>query len=279
MVVMPESVTLSQRSDVIEVLEIDNEFATASISLWGAHMLSFEPKHDSRERLWVSETARFDGSKSIRGGIPVCWPWFGSRDDDLQAHGYARKRYWRVINASDEPLFTEITLELTDTAGKGFEGAASLLLTIRVGDSLSVSLSTENTGDTAFTYNGALHTYFDVLDINHTELQGLSGDYSDKTQNWAILPTPEPYRFSEETDRIHLNPVGRVSIAQGDGKTTVDSVGHDSLVVWNPWTKRSADLVDMADDGYLGMLCVETAVTQGKTLEPGEVHVLEQTIS
>lgn len=276
---LPASVTIVKKSELIDTLQINNPFADATISLWGGHILSFIPKNDGRERLFISEKALFDGSKSIRGGVPVCWPWFGSRQDGFQAHGYVRMQDWHVLSATDEADYTEIVLAPTSTKGGDFTGSAELTLTVQIGQQMRITLSTKNTGDTAFTYNAALHTYFSVADINQTELTGLSGTYSDKPLNWAKFETPSPYMFTGETDRVHLNPVQSVTIVQPDVSTDIESFGHDSLVVWNPWSEIASNMIDMDIDGYEKMLCVETAVTQGMTVESGQVHSLTQVIA
>lgn len=275
---LPASISKGRLSDLVETLEIDNAHATVSISLWGAQVLSFKPKHDGRERLFKSNKIVLDGSKSLRAGVPVCWPWFAQREG-YQKHGYVRIRNWQVLSATESDDHTEIVLAPLDMVGKGFEGTAELSLTVRVGRSLSITLTTTNTGNEAFEFNTALHTYFLVDDINKVELKGLSGTYSDKTQNWAMLETPEPYRFTEETDRIHLNPVKDVTIVESAGEIVVESAGHDSVVVWNPWAENAASMRDMGPEAYLRMLCVETAVTQGKTIQPDESHSLTQIIS
>ena len=278
MMKLTSSITKGRLSELVETLEIDNAHATVSISLWGAQILSFKPKHDDRERLFKSDKIVLDGSKSLRAGIPVCWPWFAQRDG-YQKHGYVRIRNWQVLSAEDNADYTEIVLAPLDMVGKGFDGTAELSLTVRVGNTLSVTLTTINRGKEAFEFNSALHTYFLVDDIKEVELKGLSGTYSDKTQNWAMLETPEPYRFTEETDRIHLNPVKDVTISEPKGEIGVESVGHDSVVVWNPWAENSANMRDMGPEAYRRMVCVETAVTQGKTLQPGESHSLAQVVS
>ena len=275
---LPASITKGRLSDLVETLEIDNAHATVSISLWGAQILRFKPKHDDRERLFMSQKIVLDGSKSLRAGVTVCWPWFAQREG-FQKHGYVRIRNWQVLSTAENNDYTEIVLSPLEMAGRGFEGIAELILTVRVGKSLSITLTTTNTGKNNFEFNTALHTYFLVDDINQVELKGLSGTYSDKTQNWAMLETPEPYRFTEETDRIHLNPVKQVTIVEVSNETYVESAGHDSVVVWNPWAENSATMRDMGPGAYLRMLCVETAVTQGKTLQPDESHSLTQIIS
>lgn len=275
---LPVTVSKGKLSELVETLEIDNEHATASISLWGAQLLSFKPKHDSRERLFKSEKIILDGSASLRAGIPVCWPWFGQKEG-CQKHGLVRTRPWQVLSTTESADYTELVLEPVGISGKGFDGTAGISLTVQIGKRLSVTLTTTNHGGGEFAFNAALHTYFLVDDIRTVELKGLSGMYSDKTRDWAMLETPEPYRFTEETDRIHLNPVEKVSIVQAASEISVESAGHDSVVVWNPWFEVSTNLRDLGAEGYLSMLCVETAVTQGKKLQAGEMHSLTQVIS
>jgi glucose-6-phosphate 1-epimerase len=266
--------------DNIQLLRIDNAFASAEVSLFGGHVLSFKPKHDGRERLWVSQNALFNGKKAIRGGIPICWPWFGDHggNTDVAAHGYVRTQTWGILNAEDTDTDTTITLKPQTTAGSGFDGDANLTLVVHVGQQLNIQLHTTNLGDSPFTYNCALHSYFTISDINHCELLGLTEQYSDKTRGNQMFDTPQPYQFSEETDRVHLQQPRNLSIIDEQFKTDILSSGHDSIVVWNPWQDKSNSMGDMADDSFLTMLCVETAITQGHTVAPGETHILEQAI-
>lgn len=267
-------------SEQITVLDVENAHGTASISLFGAQVLSFRPRHDNRERLFLSKNARWDGSKSIRGGIPVCWPWFGAHQEaeKFPAHGYARTRNWQLLLVEDTDSATRLLFGLEDTRGAGFDGDATLQLEVLLGSQLSLVLTTTNIGTLPFNLSCALHSYFIVSEINHVRLEGLQGTYSDKTRNWAMLPTPSPYLFTEETDRIHLHAAPVVSILDGASSTHVHSSGHDSIVVWNPWQENSRKLPDMADDDFRHMLCVETALTQGFVLAPDAVHTLVQTI-
>jgi glucose-6-phosphate 1-epimerase len=109
-------------------------------------------------------------------------------------------------------------------------------------------------------------------------LLGLSEQYSDKTRGYQMLDTPQIYQFNEETDRVHQEQPKTLTIADGEIKTDILSSGHDSIVVWNPWQEKSISMGDMADDGYLTMLCVETAITQGQDVAPKATHVLQQII-
>ncbi len=262
------------------LIEVDNPWATARISLFGGHIISFCPKHDEIERFYLSPMAVMDGSKPIRGGMPVCWPWFGAhrRGEAYPAHGFARTRLWRLAGSQDLDHGTELTLILDDTAGEGFNGECRLSLTLTIGRQLHVCLSTHNYGDVPCEIGAALHSYFSISDIGHTQLHGLSGRYLDKPRNFAAFDTPRHYDFSGETDRVHLTAAPEVVINDGLHRRKVQSDGHDSIVVWNPWDKLAQAMSDMPDDGYRTMLCVETALTQGYTLAPGHTHKLVQEI-
>lgn len=281
----------------VECLSIDNEFASAKISLFGGHLLSFTPKHDLRERIWLSPQAVLDGSKAIRGGVPICWPWFGDHSDPMfKSHGYVRNQLWKVISCDDVSEGTQIALQPSSSGGDGlFEEAVlgknelakhpnrieqvELTLFITIGRELRLNLQTKNIGKLPFIYTGALHSYFLIEDINTCEIKGLKGKYFDKTKGYESFDTPAVYSFNNETDRVHLQQPKLLSIIDKKMATTISSTGHDSIVVWNPWHEKSIAMSDMPDDGYQTMLCVETAVTQGQSLKPDEVHSLEQTIA
>lgn len=264
----------------VTVLCVDNLHAHAEISLFGGQVLSFQPHRDGRERLFLSALARLDGSKSIRGGIPVCWPWFGAhpQDNSLPAHGYVRTRQWTLQDAFESVESTTLVLQASSTDGPGFDGSAALELHITIGSSLRLELFTRNTGTQPFPLSCALHSYFAVTDTRHTQLDGLTGTYSDKTRNWALFDTPTPYGFSEETDRIHLQACRELRIVEEHSSTTIQSLGHDSIVVWNPWDTCAQKFPDMEAVDYTRMLCVETALTQGYQLAPGCTHLLVQVV-
>jgi glucose-6-phosphate 1-epimerase len=274
--------TITERalSPQLTCLDIENAHATARISLLGGQVLSFKPKHDGRERLFVSDKTRWDGSKPVRGGIPVCWPWFGAHrgNPSHPAHGFVRTRTWNLVSNEDHADYTRLVLEAPDTVHPGFEGSAALQLEVLVGRALTVKLHSSNTGTLPCKLTMALHTYFSVADVRGCALEGLQGSYSDKTLNWAMGATPQPYRFAAETDRIHLHAAPELRIVEAVCATTIRSEGHDSIVVWNPWSTGVGNFADMSSAGWQQMLCVETAVTQGLELAPGGVHTLVQTV-
>ncbi|TDF41513.1 D-hexose-6-phosphate mutarotase [Alteromonadaceae bacterium M269] len=285
------SISLSMNEHGIEFVNVDNQHATAKISLFGGHLLSFIPKSDQHERLWLSPNAKMDGTKAIRGGIPICWPWFGDyktsphyRDSEdisaFPAHGFLRTQTWDLISTHDNNQHTMLRLKPQTSSGAGFDKDVQVELIVEVGKTLTISLVTTNLSSDAIAITAALHTYFSVADIEETKLNGLSGIYVDKTRSFKHLQTPSVYEFSEETDRAHLCQPEMVTIASNQ-ETNVYSEGHDSIVVWNPWKEKSISMSDMTDDGYKSMLCVETAVTQlpGQKIQPGQSHCLKQVIS
>ncbi|GAB5378906.1 MAG: D-hexose-6-phosphate mutarotase [Aliiglaciecola sp.] len=267
----------------VEILHIDTPHSTAEVSLFGGHVLSFVPKTDLRDRLWVSENAIFDNQSAIRGGIPVCWPWFSDAHNqdrnDLPSHGFVRTQNWRIVGTLEHSEATQVTLVPHSNNGPGWNHETSLTLTLLVGKTLKISLQTKNNDTKSVNLNCALHTYFNVKDILAVELRGLRGNYKDKTQNWHEFDTPIPYTFSQETDRVHLFAAEQVDILDGAETTKVLSSGHDSIVVWNPWAENSEKMKDMESRGYSTMLCVETALTQTFSLPPGATHCLTQEIA
>lgn len=275
--------TITERllSPQLTCLDVENAHATARISLLGGQVLSFKPRHDQRERLFVSDKAHWDGSKPVRGGIPVCWPWFGAHGGNAShpAHGFVRTRTWKFVSNEDHDDHVRIVLEAPDTVHPGFAGVAGLTLEVLVGRELTLKLHSSNRGTAPCKLTMALHTYFKITDVRNCELQGLRGSYSDKTLNWAMGDTPQPYRFVAETDRIHLHAAPELRIVEAACATTIRSAGHDSVVVWNPWSTGVGNFADMSSAGWMEMLCVETAVTQGLELAPGQTHTLAQTIA
>jgi glucose-6-phosphate 1-epimerase len=264
----------------VSLLEFSNAKASATISLFGGQVLSYKPKHDERERLFLSGAALFDGSKSIRGGVPICWPWFGAHPTDAQlpAHGFVRTRRWYLAAMDSSQQGSRLLLLPEDSNHRAMTGHLTVELELLIGDQLELRLRSTNRDTKELPLNCALHSYFAVSNIAQTWLSGLSGQYSDKTRNWERFNTPAPYQITEETDRIHLQAAPSLTLHDPRGDTRIHSQGHDSIVVWNPWKNAPQHFPDFAPDDYRHMLCVETALTQPFLLAPGATHVLTQVV-
>jgi glucose-6-phosphate 1-epimerase len=298
------SVSVEESSNKGLCLNVRNRNGRATISLFGGHVLSFINNLDNKERLWLSKRAIFDGKTPIRGGIPICWPWFSAHPSDpsFPSHGYARTQMFSLINVEeslehDEVLSTRITLTPRSVNEYGYT-SIDMKLIISVSSTLTVDIISINQGGDSIPLTQALHTYLLVDDIRHTHLRGLDSLYDDKLSGHKMLSATKLYDISQEVDRIHhfmhngysntevINVVNDNDIKAGSVRpiTTqkISQRGHDSTIVWNPWEEKSMKMKDMPDDGYLTMLCVEAANTTNANepliLETYQIHKLSQTI-
>lgn len=262
----------------LPLLYIDNGVAKAEISLFGGHVLRYQ-RHGEPASLWLSDKAVLDGSKPIRGGIPVCWPWFGPSParvgNGKPAHGFARTSLWTLDGVSDHEDGTLVHLSLTDSDATQalWPHPFELELDVLLGRELSLVLTTRNTGKAPIVYNAALHTYLQVSAPEAIEVQGLGEPYLDKLSGQQARQQG-PVALNAAMDRIYQAPEARIDVQDGDRRIRVISGNHDSIVVWNPWAEGAAAMADMSDDGYRTMFCVEAAITAdaGVTVAPDEEH-------
>lgn len=267
----------------LPVVEVRNEHASALISLQGAHLLSWIPE-GNEEAIWLSEDAKFAKGKSIRGGIPVCWPWFGAHEANPQypAHGFARTSLWQIAetNALDNGN-TQInfTLPFSSETKEMWPFDTKLDLQMTIGKTLQIELTTINNSSTAVKIGQALHTYFNIGSINNVSIHGLENtDYLDKTNNFKCKHQQGEVTISEEVDRIYLNTTADCVIEDNalKRKIIISKQGSHSTVVWNPWKEVSEKMGDLGNDGYKKMICVEScnAADDVVTIAPGQKYTL-----
>ena len=267
----------------LPVAHIANPHATAAIAVQGGHVTEFQPRNEAPV-LWVSAQSRFERGKAIRGGIPVCWPWFGAHptDPDKPAHGFARTSLWTVratsILAGD---VTQVRLGLADDNETRdlWPHAFDLQITIEVGIVLRVNLLTRNTGREGFAITDALHSYFRVGDVTGVSIRGLAGRaYLDEVDGMKRKVQDGPVTIGGEVDRIYLDTEDDCLIDDPKLNRTirVTKRGSRSTVVWNPWAAKAARMKDFGDREYSEMVCVETANAAGDavTVPPGGEHCL-----
>jgi glucose-6-phosphate 1-epimerase len=272
----------------LPVTEIHNASAAASVGLQGAHVVTFQP-HEQAPVLFVSKNAIYRAGKAIRGGIPVCWPWFAQHPTDpaKPMHGFARALMWRVAGTAVIEDATQLRLALDDDEATReiWPYSFALELIVTVGRRLEVSLIARNTGDEPFSCGGALHTYFHVGDTRRATVHGLEGcDYLDKVAGGERRQQHGLVTFAAETDRIYLDTTADCLI--GDPalgrQIRIGKSGSRTTVVWNPWIEKTRVIADMLPDEYLEMVCVETANanTAGDAIvvPPGGEHTLATTI-
>ena len=269
----------------LPVAEIQTAQASARLALQGAQVLAWQPA-GHLPVIWLSQAAVFEPGQAVRGGVPVCWPWFGARAG-LPAHGFVRTRLWELRDVSEDlaqPMVLRLGLRDDDSTRALWDFAFDLELVVTVGATLTLALTTRNTGDQAFTLTQALHSYFCVGDIAQTSVQGLDGtDYLDKVQDFALARQTGPLEFRGETDRIYINTRAdcRIEDRLWQRRLQVAKTGSSSTVVWNPGREREQTLPDMAAGAYRGMLCVETcnAGPDQISVAPGCAHTLSACIS
>ena len=236
---------------------------TAVIALHGATVLSHVPT-GGRDLIWLSPKATSAGGKPLRGGIPLCGPWFGPHGTYPQGptHGLMRQRPWRLIRVeaiSDGRLRAELGIDLSPEPGLGWLHRAEATVVITVGKRLAVELSVRNTGSTPFLSSGALHTYVAVTDVRSTRVEGLDDrEYIDFTAGGVRRRHGiGPVLLSGESARFFLSNAP-VRVVDGERTIAVRSWGHGATVVWNPWDRTAATMGDLGD-GWPGFLCVEAA--------------------
>jgi glucose-6-phosphate 1-epimerase len=273
----------------LDRVRIDHPTANAELYLHGGQLTRWGPAGFG-EALWLSEQSRFSAGSAIRGGVPICFPWFGPNGTDASApaHGFARVTDWELVGA-DESSADEsddavtLTLRLTDTAetrASAWPHRFEALYTVRVGEQLDLSLTVTNRDDVVFRYEQALHTYLSVGDVRDIRIHGLEDiPYLDKVLGGQPSPgNPEPLTITGETDRIYLGPTEPTVVEDPvlGRSITVTKSGSETTVVWNPWVDKARGMADFGDDAWQGMLCVEASNVGDLaiSLPPGKSHTM-----
>lgn len=279
--------------DELNCWRIRHGQAELLVAQQGAQILSYQVDGQPPV-IWLNDKAVFKAGKSIRAGVPVCWPWFGNLARNPQsvqamrvsdaaptAHGFVRAMDWELegIEAGGDSLKVGFVLPYPDGGFPGWPHRVDLKLSIRLDEQLHISLTSLNQGADEVTISQALHSYFAVSDVRNVRVEGVDGlNYIETLDDWKTQPQSGDLRFTGETDRIYLDTPPTLSIVDADWQRRIDltSSGSRSAVIWNPWTERAAAFSDMADDGWQRMLCIETANVMDDvvTLAPGASHTL-----
>jgi len=253
----------------LETLLIDTELARCEIALYGAQVLSFVPRSDGRDLLWCSPS-RLVAGRPVRGGVPVCWPWFAKQDRPADAvqHGFVRKMDWRVATCAERPD-GQVRVVLCVAApaggwpdGMGWPAECAPELELLVGEALEISLHTTHAGEHPLALTQALHTYFRVGDVRAVAVDGLQGlRYLDKLRDFGEFGQDEPWRFEGTCDRIYLQsgPTHRIDDPILQRSILIESRHSASTVVWNPGADGIGALGDVPLADWYQYLCVEAA--------------------
>jgi glucose-6-phosphate 1-epimerase len=259
---IPGRVLFSEGNGDLPQLEINTAWSSAEVYLHGAHITHFQKKNEPPV-LFMSQLSRFNKDTPIRGGIPVIFPWFGSREGEA-AHGFARTQTWELREVAQLPTGgVSLRLSLPDSPAAALFQKFSADYLITIGKTLTAELTVANLSPHQdFTFESCLHTYFNVGDINAISVTGLKGaDYLDKTENFARkTERAEHIKISRETDRIYLDTTAPVEIHDSNlqRRIRVEKTGSLSTVVWNPWVDKAEEMADFGGDEFQKMICVES---------------------
>jgi len=264
--------------------------ASGEIYLHGAHVTSWKPA-GADEVLFMSPNTIWQEGKAIRGGIPICYPWFGDKagDPHAPAHGFVRAKTWQLdaVEQHGDAVSVTMSTESDDSTRQWWLAGFRTTYRVTFGPKLVLELTTSNTGSPPLRLEEALHTYYKVGDAAQARITGLEGHwYIDKTDSFREkLQRAADLVLTSTTDRVYLNtehtleltdPVLRrkISVAKQNSRTTV---------VWNPWPEKARELKDLGEDQWKTMLCIEASNVGDFAVElkSGEQHTLraETTVS
>jgi glucose-6-phosphate 1-epimerase len=268
-------------------VRVTHAHAKGEIYLHGAHVTSWKPR-GAEEVLYVSPRARWETGRAIRGGVPICFPWFGANagDPSAPAHGFVRLKAWQLQSIRQVSGSVCVSMFTEDDEGtqKWWPAGFRLLHRVTFGAELTMELILTNAGATSLRFEEALHTYLAVGQVQSVRVQGLdevhyldeADQKQEKTQQGDVV-------IAAETDRLYLNTAHEVEINDPVMSRRVRIAKENSMttVVWNPWTEKARKLTDLGEEEWPHMLCVETCNVGdfAVSLAPGQQHAMKATIS
>ena len=272
----------------LPMVRVSTAVAAAEISLYGAQVTKWKPA-GAKEVLFLSEKSYWDAGHAIRGGIPVCFPWFGDKADDATApkHGFVRTKQWRLdsLSALDDGSVTLVCITEGDANTRPvWPHDFCVAYRITVGAKLRLELTVINSGKTSMRFEEALHSYLRVGKVSDATVRGLDGTaYLDKIEAFQEKKQIGDVSFTGATDRIYVNSSGAADLVDAGLKRIVrtEKVNSNTTVVWNPWTEQAAVMSDFGNDEWQQMVCIEGSNVQASAVElnPGEEHTLRVTLS
>jgi D-hexose-6-phosphate mutarotase len=285
---LPPGTSLSAGRGGLDRVALDVPACTGEIYLHGAHVTAWAPRGFDPV-IWMSGSSAYERGRPIRGGVPICFPWFGPHATHAErpAHGFARLVAWTLDGVTREDESVKVRLSFANGAEQAglWPHRCALAYTAEFGRGLVLELTVRNVGDSPFTFAEALHTYFAIGDIRRTTVEGLAGaTYVDKVRGGErFVQDDAPIRFTGETDRPYLGTTATTTIvdAAKRRRIVVRKQGSRTTVVWNPWIAKAKAMPDFGDAEWSSMLCVETAnaLDDAVTLAPGEEHRLRAEIA
>ena len=280
---IPNIATVVEGNGGLQKVCVNCPKAAGEIYLHGAHVTSWTPA-GGREALFLSSQSRWESGRAIRGGVPICFPWFGDKTDDptAPAHGFVRTKAWElesIVKAGDG-----VTVIMSTESGKDTKRwwAAEFRLVYRAtfASELKLELAVTNTGETAVRFEEALHSYHRVGNALEARVAGLDSiQYIDKADLNQEMSQHGDVVIAAETDRVYLNTGDEVDVQDSVlcRRTRVAKENSLTTVVWNPWVQKAHSLSDLGDDEWKQMICIETSNVShfAVDLAPGREHTMK----
>ncbi len=281
---LPSTIQEIQQNN-LRCYRIENAHATAEIYAHGAHLAHYQPR-GQQPVLWMSERSHFAAGEPIRGGVPLCFPWFGAKKDDANApaHGIARLSDWQLKSANETDDATELTFAPSpEIIVQNDWTQCGVWLHVSIGAQLEISFEAHNDTASTCSYEIALHSYFAVSDVRQIFIAGLEdASYWSKVAQRDCEADNAPLTFTQETDRIyHSASTCTLRDEQWQREIVVEKSHSHNTVVWNPWIEKAARMDDFGGDEWRQMVCIETAnVGENRVvLAPNQTHSTSATIS
>ncbi|HET6932851.1 MAG TPA: D-hexose-6-phosphate mutarotase [Candidatus Acidoferrum sp.] len=261
--------------------------ASGEIYLHGAHVTSWQPA-GAEEVLYVSSKSKWQDGSAIRGGVPVCFPWFSTRAEDPHspAHGLVRTKSWQLegITHADHDVTVALSTTADEATRKTWFGDFHLLFCATFGEQLRLELIVTNHGTSSFRFEEALHSYFRVGNLEGVRLRGLNGvAYIDKTNAMREKHQHGDIVVSGEADRIYRNTFATVEIDDPAARRRILVAKEDSrdTVIWNPWSVKAKAMTDVGPEEWRHFVCVETCNVgdHGINLAPAQAHTMTTLVS
>ena len=280
---IPPSASVVEGNGGLRKISINSPVAAGEMYLHGAQVTSWKPA-GKEEVLFLSSKSRWEDGHAIRGGVPICFPWFGGKADDPKApaHGFARTKAWQldsIAQAADGIKVSTFTESSEDTQ-RWWPAEFHLAYSVTFASVLTLELVVTNTGKKPFRFEEALHAYHRVGNTLNARVSGLHGvNYIDKTDSNRRQFQRGEIAIGSETDRVYLNTRSSVELEDPvlRRRTSVAKENSSTTVIWNPWVQKARSMPDLGDDEWIQMICIETSNVSdfAVDLRPGEQHQMK----
>lgn len=277
------SVTTKRHPNGLDYVAVDTALCQARIFMQGAQIDQFIPVGKA-PLLWVSSADDYQPGNGIRGGIPICWPWFGMSDTPgFPQHGFARNKTWSLesVKMRNQLVDLVFTLPASEMDKQYWPHNTQVKVLFTLGETLSVSLVNTNNGNDNVKLSQALHSYFPIEDIHQLKVSGFTGSQYIEFGEGPFKQVDDVVKFERETDRVYTQLGDTQELHTQNGTIVVSRENSQSAVLWNPWIDKSMRLSRFNADDYLTMVCLEAAnvLDDSVTLAPGQSHTLTTHIS